>query len=372
MEAALELPRGRARARRRDGQRRGRARAQRRAPRPARDGRRRERRARSRSRARTRRGSASSRVRGGGPGRRRAGDWDASCPTRPTCATDERAAPEIARYEPAAALRGGPDGLDVDPPRSCGRGAAPPGLALEVGAGQAARGRRAAARRRPRAAETRRDLAGIERVVVASALTRRTPPPSSAACAVGGVAVFPADTVYGLACEPESPGGVERLYALKGRPARQARGGDVLRPRARARGAARARPADARGARAPAARARVTLLLPNPAGRFPLACGPDPATLGCASPRCRPLRRSAVALAGPPVQRQPRGRPRGAPPRRGARADPGGAPTSSSTRASCPGRPPRWSTCAATSSDGGAGGGAPGRGARGRVAAALS
>jgi L-threonylcarbamoyladenylate synthase len=35
--------------------------------------------------------------------------------------------------------------------------------------------------------------------------------------AVGGVALFPADTVYGLATEPESKEGVERLYALKGR-----------------------------------------------------------------------------------------------------------------------------------------------------------
>ena len=34
---------------------------------------------------------------------------------------------------------------------------------------------------------------------------------------VGGVAVFPADTVYGLACDPENPAAVERLYALKGR-----------------------------------------------------------------------------------------------------------------------------------------------------------
>ena len=34
---------------------------------------------------------------------------------------------------------------------------------------------------------------------------------------VGGVAVFPADTVYGLACEPDIAEAVERLYALKGR-----------------------------------------------------------------------------------------------------------------------------------------------------------
>ena len=36
--------------------------------------------------------------------------------------------------------------------------------------------------------------------------------------AQGGVAVFPADTVYGLACDPDDPAAVARLYALKGRP----------------------------------------------------------------------------------------------------------------------------------------------------------
>ena len=36
--------------------------------------------------------------------------------------------------------------------------------------------------------------------------------------AVGGVALFPADTVYGLATDPDSAEGVRRLYALKGRP----------------------------------------------------------------------------------------------------------------------------------------------------------
>ena len=36
--------------------------------------------------------------------------------------------------------------------------------------------------------------------------------------AVGGVAVFPADTVYGLACDAQSRVAVERLYRLKRRP----------------------------------------------------------------------------------------------------------------------------------------------------------
>ena len=33
----------------------------------------------------------------------------------------------------------------------------------------------------------------------------------------GGVAVFPADTVYGLACDPDDAAAVARMYALKGR-----------------------------------------------------------------------------------------------------------------------------------------------------------
>ncbi len=33
----------------------------------------------------------------------------------------------------------------------------------------------------------------------------------------GGVALFPADTVYGLGCDPGDPGAIERMYKLKGR-----------------------------------------------------------------------------------------------------------------------------------------------------------
>jgi L-threonylcarbamoyladenylate synthase len=35
--------------------------------------------------------------------------------------------------------------------------------------------------------------------------------------AAGGIAVFPADTVYGLACDPGDAAAVARMYALKGR-----------------------------------------------------------------------------------------------------------------------------------------------------------
>jgi L-threonylcarbamoyladenylate synthase len=109
--------------------------------------------------------------------------------------------------------------------------------------------------------------------------------------AAGGVAVFPADTVYGLACDPGDRAAVDRLYALKGRPPDKPAAVmffdrdvalDGLAPRTRAL-LARLLP----GA--------LTALLPNPGHRFPLACGPDPDTLGLRVP-------DLPALAGsPPV-----------------------------------------------------------------------
>jgi L-threonylcarbamoyladenylate synthase len=89
---------------------------------------------------------------------------------------------------------------------------------------------------------------------------------------VGGVAVFPSDTVYGLACEPDSKEAVQRLYLLKRRPPDKPAAVmffaldlalaalPELGPRTRG----------ALDALLPGA---VTLLLPNPARRFPLACG---------------------------------------------------------------------------------------------------
>ena len=55
--------------------------------------------------------------------------------------------------------------------------------------------------RRARGAVTPDEVRGFERCI-----------------AVAGVALFPADTVYGLATDPASREGVERLYGLKGRP----------------------------------------------------------------------------------------------------------------------------------------------------------
>lgn len=124
----------------------------------------------------------------------------------------------------------------------------------------------------------------------------------------GGVAVFPADTVYGLACDPENAQAVARLYELKGRPAdkpaavmwfgRDAALGQLpdLPPRTRA-AAERLLPG------------KVTLLLPNRQGHFPLAAGPggDVRTLGVrvpdvpalASVRLPVLQSSANHAGGP-------------------------------------------------------------------------
>jgi L-threonylcarbamoyladenylate synthase len=124
--------------------------------------------------------------------------------------------------------------------------------------------------------------------------------------AAGGVAVFPADTVYGLACDPENADAVRKLYALKGRPARKPSAVMWF-----SRGVALAALPEVRG------RTRalleqllpggVSVLLHNPRGRFPLACGPDPGTLGVRVPRVPalattplPVLQTSANLAGAP------------------------------------------------------------------------
>jgi L-threonylcarbamoyladenylate synthase len=100
---------------------------------------------------------------------------------------------------------------------------------------------------------------------------------------VGGVALFPADTVYGLATEPDSREGVARLYRLKGRaadtPAAVMFFDLALALAALPELAPRTREAVER-----LLPGGLTLLLPNPARRFPLACGPVPERLGLRVP----------------------------------------------------------------------------------------
>lgn len=101
--------------------------------------------------------------------------------------------------------------------------------------------------------------------------------------AVGGVALFPADTVYGLATEPDSREGVRRIYDLKGRPAEKPAAVMFFQIEL----ALAALPELGERTRAalrsllPGA---LTLLVANPARRFALACGPEPERLGLRVP----------------------------------------------------------------------------------------
>jgi L-threonylcarbamoyladenylate synthase len=115
-----------------------------------------------------------------------------------------------------------------------------------------------------------------------------------ACLARGGVAVFPTDTVYGLACDPLSRTAVERLFEIKGR--RPERPAAVmffaLEDAMRALPGLTDRERAAVTALLPGP---VTLLLANRERRFPLACAPDADTIGLRVPR---LAGSLSELAG--------------------------------------------------------------------------
>lgn len=128
--------------------------------------------------------------------------------------------------------------------------------------------------------------------------------------AVAGVAVFPADTVYGLACDPSERTAVERLYRLKRRPLGKPSAVMFFDPDVALETMAELGPRTRAGLRRllPGA---ITALLPNPARRFPLACGEDPSTLGLRVPVVPalsevrwPLLQSSANLAGGPDPRR--------------------------------------------------------------------
>lgn len=122
----------------------------------------------------------------------------------------------------------------------------------------------------------------------------------------GGVAIFGADTVYGLACDPENADAVERLHALKGHPPRRP-SAVMFFDRAPVLDLVGLRTAEALAGLLPGG---VTVLLPNPGHRFPLACGPDPSTLGIRVPDlpalagAPPVLQSSANLTGEPDARR--------------------------------------------------------------------
>ena len=119
--------------------------------------------------------------------------------------------------------------------------------------------------------------------------------------AVEGVAVFPADTVYGLACEPESKEGVRRLHALKRRRPGQPAAVLFFQP-SLALAALPERGRRTRDALLALPPGPVTLLLPNPAARFPLACGPESSVLGLRVPALTPALAALGAVRWPVLQ----------------------------------------------------------------------
>lgn len=117
-------------------------------------------------------------------------------------------------------------------------------------------------------------------------------------CLAGdGVALIPTDTVYGLACNPESKTALRRIYELKGRSALKPAAVMFFarEPALESLSELGPRTHAALGALFPGP---VTLLLENSSRRFPLACDPgggDGALLGLRVPL---LQGPLAALAG--------------------------------------------------------------------------
>ncbi len=97
--------------------------------------------------------------------------------------------------------------------------------------------------------------------------------------AAGGVAVFPADGLYGLACDPLDAAAVERIHRLKGRDEGKSSAVMYFSPLAMRElvGGLGPRTREAVGALLPGP---VTLVVANPERRYPLACRQDPERLG--------------------------------------------------------------------------------------------
>jgi len=97
--------------------------------------------------------------------------------------------------------------------------------------------------------------------------------------AAGGVAVFPADGLYGLACDPLDAAAIERIHRIKGRDDGKPSAVMYFSPLAMR---------ELLGGLGPRTRAAVSALLPgpltlvlaNPEGRYPLACREDLGRLG--------------------------------------------------------------------------------------------
>jgi L-threonylcarbamoyladenylate synthase len=97
--------------------------------------------------------------------------------------------------------------------------------------------------------------------------------------AAGGVAVFPSDGLYGLACDPLDAGAIARIHRLKGRDEGKSSAVMYFSPLAMRELVAGLGPRTAAAVSA-LLPGPVTLVLANPGHRYPLACREDPGRLG--------------------------------------------------------------------------------------------
>ena len=95
----------------------------------------------------------------------------------------------------------------------------------------------------------------------------------------GGVAVFPADTLYGLACDPLNGPAVARINEIKGRDPAKPSAVIYFSPLAM-RELLSGLGERSRAAVSALLPGPVTLVLANPEHRYPLACGENPDRLG--------------------------------------------------------------------------------------------
>jgi L-threonylcarbamoyladenylate synthase len=95
----------------------------------------------------------------------------------------------------------------------------------------------------------------------------------------GGVAVFPADGLYGLACDPSNADAIARIHAIKGRDDGKPSAVMFFSPLAMRELVSTVGPRT-RDAMAVLLPGPVTLVVANPAGLYPLACREDRSRLG--------------------------------------------------------------------------------------------
>ena len=132
--------------------------------------------------------------------------------------------------------------------------------------------------------------------------------------ASGGVVVFPSDGVYGLACDPLDPGAIGRIHELKGRDDGKPSAVMYFSPLAFRELVSGLGPRTAAAASA-LLPGPVTLIVGNPAHRYPLACREDRERLGVrliagplAGAMC-PVFQTSANLSGEPAPRELAGVP---------------------------------------------------------------